>query len=110
LARIRAYRFSGWELNVPLRRLTSPAGEIVSCTNIEFNPLVAFLSTPHQVLTREQLLALSRLHNAEVHDRAIDVQVSRLRKKIETSGQTARTTRTERGAGYVFDVEVAVLG
>jgi DNA-binding response OmpR family regulator len=109
LAKVRAYRFAGWELNVPLRRLTSPTGEIVACTNAEFNLLAAFVSAPHRVLTREQLLALSRLHDAEVHDRTIDVQVWRLRKKIETPGQTATMIRTERGVGYVFDAEVAAL-
>ena len=83
LARIRAYRFAGWELNVRLRRLKSPQGEIVPTTNSEFNLLVAFLAAPERVLSREQLLELSRLHNDEVYDRSVDVQVGRLRKKIE---------------------------
>jgi DNA-binding response OmpR family regulator len=63
LARIRAYRFAGWELNVRLRRLTSPKGETVPITNSEFNLLVAFLAAPQRVLSREQLLDSSRLHN-----------------------------------------------
>src|SRR6476661_3223687 len=86
LARIRAYRFAGWELNVRLRRLKSPRGEIVTTTNSEFNLLVAFLAAPRRVLSREQLLELSRLHNDEVYDRSVDVQVGRLRKKIEPKG------------------------
>jgi len=73
-------------------------------------PAGAFVSAPHRVLTREQLLALSRLHDAEVHDRTIDVQVWRLRKKIETPGQTATMIRTERGVGYVFDARSLPFG
>lgn len=109
LARIRAYRFNGWELNVRLRRLKSPQGESVMLTNAEFNLLAAFLAAPQRVLTREQLLNLSRLHNDEVYDRAIDVQVGRLRRKIEAAGVTERVIRTERGAGYVFSSVVEVV-
>ena len=106
LARTRAYRFAGWELNVRLRRLKSPQGEIVPTTNSEFNLLVAFLAAPQRVLSREQLLGLSRLHNDEVYDRSVDAQVGRLRKKIEPMGGRARLIRTERGAGYVFTATV----
>ena len=109
LARIRAYRFAGWELNVRLRRLKSPQGEIVSTTNSEFNLLVAFLAAPQRVLSREQLLELSRLHNDEVFDRSVDVQVGRLRKKIEGTGDRAQLIRTERGAGYVFTAAVETV-
>jgi len=108
LARIRAYRFAGWELNVRLRRLKSPRGETVTITNSEFNLLVAFLAAPRRVLSREQLLELSRLHNDEVYDRSVDVQVGRLRKKIEPRG-AAQLIRTERGAGYVFAADVEVV-
>src|SRR5687768_12314284 len=85
LSKIRAYRFAGWELNVRLRKLTSPHGETVPITNSEFNLLVAFLAAPQRILSRERLLDLSRLHNDEVYDRAIDVQVGRLRRKIEST-------------------------
>jgi two-component system, OmpR family, response regulator len=108
LAKIRGYRFAGWELNVRLRRLKSPAAETVALTNSEFNLLVAFLAAPHRVLSREQLLDLSRLHNDEVYDRSIDVQVGRLRKKIEPKG-TPRLISTERGAGYAFTADVEVV-
>jgi DNA-binding response OmpR family regulator len=106
LAKIRGYRFAGWELNVRLRRLKTPEGETVGLTNSEFNLLVAFLAAPHRVLSREQLLDLSRLHNDEVYDRSIDVQVGRLRKKIEPVGTRTHLIRTERGAGYIFDADV----
>jgi two-component system, OmpR family, response regulator len=109
LARIRAYRFAGWELNVRLRRLKSPQGETVSITNSEFNLLVAFLASPQRVLSREQLLELSRLHNDEVYDRSVDVQVGRLRKKIEGKGDGSELIHTERGAGYVFTAPVDIV-
>jgi len=109
LARIRAYRFAGWELSVRLRRLTAPKGETVPLTNSEFNLLVAFLAAPQRVLSREQLLDLSRLHNDEVYDRSIDVQVGRLRKKLEAGAAQMELIRTERGAGYVFTAPVETV-
>jgi len=109
LQKVRAYRFAGWELNVRLRRLTSPGGGNVPLTNTEFNLLAAFLAAPQRVLSRDQLLRFSRLHNDEVYDRSIDVQVGRLRKKIEPPGAKAELIRTERGAGYVFIAAVEVV-
>src|SRR4029434_7571924 len=109
LARIRAYRFAGWELNVRLRRVKSAQGEIEPISNSEFNLPRAFLAAPQRVLSREQLLELSRLHNDEVYDRSVDVQVGRLRKKIEDKGGGAKLIRTERGAGYVFTAAVETL-
>ena len=107
LQKIRAYRFAGWELNVRLRRLTSPGTDLVALTNTEFNLLAAFLAAPQRVLSRDQLLGLSRLHNDEVYDRSIDTQVGRLRKKIELDGKML--IRTERGVGYVFTALVEVV-
>jgi two-component system, OmpR family, response regulator len=109
IARVRIYRFGEWELNIGLRRLKANGGASVTLTNGEFSLLTALLSSPHRVLTREQLLDLSRLHNAEVYDRSIDVQILRLRRKIEPD--TARPTyiKTERGAGYVFDAPVQAI-
>jgi len=108
LARIRAYRFAGWELNVRLRRLTSPQGETIAITNSEFNLLVVFLAAPQRVLSREHLLNASRLHNDEVFDRSIDVQVGRLRKKIHARDAQA-LIRTERGVGYAFAATVETV-
>jgi two-component system OmpR family response regulator len=106
----RAWRFSGWELNLRSRRLTDPNGQRVELTNGEFNLLVAFCSAPFQVLDREQLLDLSRLHGAdEVYDRSVDVQILRLRRKIEVDPARPQFIKTERGAGYVFNVPVKVL-
>lgn len=81
----RAYRFEGWDLNLLARRLTAPDGQRVELSNGEFNLLLALCEAPQRVLSRDQLLELSRLHGAEVYD------------------------RTERGAGYLFDARVDVL-
>jgi DNA-binding response OmpR family regulator len=72
----------------------------------QFNLLAAFLASPQHVLSRDQLLGLSRLHNGEVYDRSIDVQIARLRRKLEPKGSEAELIRTERGAGYVFTATV----
>lgn len=103
----RAFRFSGWELNLRTRRLISPAGSAVELSNGEFSLLTALCSAPRRVLSRDQLLSLSRLHEAEVYDRTIDVQILRLRRKIEADPSHPVLIVTERGAGYqlVSDVE-----
>jgi two-component system OmpR family response regulator len=104
----RLYRFAGWELSLRIRRLTSPAGEIVPLTSGELAVLTAFLQSPEQVLSREQLLAASRVHDNDVFDRSIDVQVLRLRRKIEVDPAAPELIKTERGAGYYFSVPVEV--
>ncbi len=109
IAKVRAYRFGTWELNIGLRRLRAADGTSVELTNGEFSLLTAFLSSPQRVLTRDQLLELSRLHNAEVYDRSIDVQILRLRRKIEPDPANPRFIRTERGAGYVFQATVEAI-
>jgi two-component system OmpR family response regulator len=105
----RALRFAGWELNLRTRRLTAPDGARLELSNHEFSLLVAFCSAPQRVLSRDQLLNLSRLHNAEVYDRTIDVQVLRLRRKIEADPFHPAFIVTERGAGYRFDAAVQTL-
>jgi two-component system, OmpR family, response regulator len=106
--RIR-YRFAGWELNVRTRTLTSPTGDAVALTAGEFNLLAAFLRSPQQVLSREQLLAASRVHDEEVFDRSVDIQILRLRRKLETNPSEPQLIRTERGAGYIFAAAVEIL-
>jgi len=105
----RAYRFAGWELNLRTRRLTAPGGEVLELSNGEFSLLAAFCGAPQRVLSRDQLLSLSRLHEAEVYDRTIDVQILRLRRKIEAEPAKPRFIVTQRGAGYVFDVPVETV-
>jgi two-component system, OmpR family, response regulator len=75
----------------------------------EFNLLTAFLQAPQQVLSREQLLAASRVHDEEVLDRSVDIQILRLRRKLESNPSEPRLIRTERGAGYVFAAPVEIL-
>jgi two-component system OmpR family response regulator len=106
---VRAYRFAGWELNARLRRLTAADGTRVPLTNGEFSLLCAFLGAPQRVLTREQLLEMSRLHSLEVYDRSIDVTILRLRRKIERDPRNPALIRTERGAGYVFTAAVSLM-
>ena len=106
---VRAYRFDGWELNLGTRRLTSPAGERVALTNGEFRLLVVLLGAPQRILTRDQLLDLSRLHNDEVYNRSIDVQIMRLRRKLEKDVRRPRYILTERRAGYTFGVPVETI-
>ena len=105
----RAYRFDGWELNLRVRRLTAPDGRRVELSNGEFNLLQALCAAPQRILTRDQLLDLTRLHGAEVYDRTIDVQILRLRRKIEADPSAPRLIVTERGAGYVFSAPVETL-
>jgi DNA-binding response OmpR family regulator len=107
--RCRAYRFAGWELNALSRRLTDPQGRRVVLTNSEFNLLLAFCEAPQRVLSRDQLIEHSRLHDDEIYDRSIDVQIHRLRRKIGGDDESQQLIRTERGAGYIFATTVEVL-
>jgi two-component system, OmpR family, response regulator len=105
----RAYRFEGWELNLRTRRLTGPDQQRIDLTNGEFSLLQAFCAAPQRVLTRDQLLDLSRLNSAEVFDRSIDVQILRLRRKIERDPAQPEYIKTQRGAGYIFNAPVQVV-
>jgi two-component system OmpR family response regulator len=106
---VRIFRFAGWQLTVALRRMTSPHGEQIPLSNAEFNLLVAFLGAPNRILSRSELLTLSRLHDDEVYDRSIDVQVARLRRKFDLQDAAPTMIRTERGVGYVFNATVEVI-
>jgi DNA-binding response OmpR family regulator len=103
----KTYTFDGWKLNVKKRELIH-GDAMVKLTAGEFNLLVAFLNKPRQVLTREQLLSASRVHDEEIFDRSIDVLILRLRRKLEADASNPRMIRTERGVGYMFDADVAV--
>jgi DNA-binding response OmpR family regulator len=94
-------RFGGWLLDRRLRRLTDPRGAPVALTKGEFALLTAFLEAPQRPLSREQLLQATRMHE-DIFDRTIDVQVLRLRRKLEIDPSAPRLIRTERGIGYVF--------
>jgi two-component system OmpR family response regulator len=106
---VRAYHFAGWTLNLPLHALNSPAGERIPISNGEFGLLVALLGHPHRTLSRDQLLELSRLRSSEVYDRSIDVQILRLRRKIESNPARPELIKTERGLGYRFCASVTTI-
>ncbi|MPY89943.1 MAG: hypothetical protein GEU99_18725 [Luteitalea sp.] len=78
-------------------------------TKSEFGLLTAFLRAPQRVLSREQLLAATRLHDEDVYDRSVDVQILRLRRKLEANPSEPELIRTERGVGYILTVPVDVL-
>jgi two-component system OmpR family response regulator len=101
----RAYEFAGYRLDVVRRQLRGPSGVVVMLTAGEFALLRAFLDRPGRILTREQLLDYARGSETEVFDRAIDVQISRLRRKLVASSGEALIT-TLRGAGYMMDERV----
>ena len=101
------FRFEGWTFDQRRRRLTSPMGEAVTLTKSDFALLSAFALKPRQILSRERLLQATHVYE-HVFDRSIDVQILRLRRKIEDNPRTPRLIRTERGIGYIFDTDVEV--
>ncbi|HEX4152211.1 MAG TPA: response regulator [Steroidobacteraceae bacterium] len=106
---VRAFRFGDFELNLRTRRLKRGNGADIVLTNGEFNLLAALLAAPEQILTRDQLLEASRVYDNEVYDRAVDIQILRLRRKIERDPSEPEFIVTERGAGYIFSAPVEVL-
>jgi DNA-binding response OmpR family regulator len=102
------YRFGCWTLDRRLRRLATMRGDNIVLTKGEYALLVAFLDSPRRPLTREFLLRATRVRE-DIFDRSIDVQVLRLRRKLETDANAPRVIRAERGVGYVFDVPVEKL-
>src|SRR5262245_42879597 len=99
------FRFCGWQLYCKTRRLTDPAGAPVPLTKGEYALLLAFLEAPQRPLSREHLLQATRVHE-DVFDRSIDVQILRLRRRLEREPSAPRIIRTERGVGYVLAVPV----
>jgi two-component system OmpR family response regulator len=98
----RVLKFAGWKLDLGRRRLESPDGLLVGLTSGEFDMLVAFVEHPQRVLSRDQLLDLTRGRDSSPFDRSVDVQVSRLRRKIEPDPKAPSMIVTVRGDGYEF--------
>jgi two-component system, OmpR family, response regulator len=102
------YRFSGWKFDLKTRELTSPKNMLIPLSAGEYDLLVAFVTHPQRVLSRDQLLDLARGREAQPFDRSIDVQVSRLRRKIETDPSSAVLIKTVRSGGYMFTPDVVI--
>ena len=100
-----ALLFAGWRLDLMRRELTRPDQQVVPLSAGEFALLRAFAERPGRVMTRDQLLERARGTDADIFDRAMDVQISRLRKKLD-DGSGLEMIQTLRGEGYMFDVKV----
>ncbi|MBD0272889.1 MAG: response regulator [Acetobacteraceae bacterium] len=102
----KAIRFSGWVLEPARRRLLNPDGAEVPLTGGEYDLLQVLVERPNRVLTRDMLMDLLRGRQAGPFDRAIDVAVSRLRRKLEDDGRNPSLIKTVRGGGYVLAADV----
>jgi two-component system OmpR family response regulator len=101
-----SYRFAGWMLDVATRNLAAPDRVVVPLSGTEFRLLRIFLDHPNRVLTRDQLIDLMLSRDAAPFDRAIDVQVSRLRHRLRDDAREPAIIKTVRGQGYVFAAHV----
>ena len=101
--------FAGWQLTPARRELINPDGVLVSLTGGEFDLLLALARNPGQVLSRDKLLDLTKGRSAAPFDRSVDIQLSRLRRKIETDAKHPLLIKTVRGGGYLFTPEVSQL-
>lgn len=100
-------QFDNWRLDIGSRKLFSPAGALIDMSTGEFDLLAALAEHPHQTLTREQLLDITKHRSENPFERSIDMQISRLRKKIEKDPNNPDYIKTVRGRGYVFASNVS---
>lgn len=100
------FEFEGWQLDPLKRRLIDPEGAIVTISSVEFRLLKAFLENPRQVLDRDRLLDMVQGREAHLFDRAVDNQVSRLRRKIEADSRNPEIIQTVWGGGYMLAADV----
>ena len=100
------FQFEGWRLDPLKRRLTDPEGAVVAISSAEFRLLMAFLENPRRVLDRDRLLDMVQGREAHLFDRAVDNQVSRLRRKIEVDSRNPHLIQTVWGGGYMLEAEV----
>lgn len=105
----RGFGFQGWTLDTMRRELTAPGGASVDLSGAEYDLLLAFLEHPQRVLSRDQILELSRNRMGDTFDRAVDVLISRLRRKIDDEHGGQPLIKTIRGAGYMFATDVVRL-
>jgi two-component system OmpR family response regulator len=102
----KTYQFQGFVVDTVRRQLRAPNGTTILLTAGEFSLLSVFLENPQRILSRDQLLEQARGSQTDVFDRAVDVQISRLRRKLHASTE-GEIIRTYRGAGYLFDAKVS---
>lgn len=98
--------FDGWKCDLMSRRLNAPDGSEVALTSGEFDLLRALIENPNRVLDRDQLLEHTHRDNTPAFDRSVDVQIGRIRKKIEENPQKPQFIKTIRNAGYMFAAQV----
>jgi len=98
--------FDGWLLDPLKRRLINPEGAVVAISSAEFRLLTAFLDHPRQVLDRDRLLDMVQGREAHLFDRAVDNQISRLRRKIEADSRNPQLIQTVWGGGYMLAADV----
>ncbi|QZD86793.1 response regulator [Qipengyuania psychrotolerans] len=101
------YSFEGWQLDPLKRRLTDPEGALVPISTAEFRMLRAFCDHPRQVMDRDRLLDMVQGREAQLFDRAVDNQISRLRRKIEQDSRNPQLIQTVRGGGYRLSADVS---
>jgi two-component system OmpR family response regulator len=106
VATVNLYHFAQWSIDINKRELTDKAAVIVILSSAEFDLLRVFIDHPQRVLSRDQLLDLSKGRDGGVYDRAIDTLISRLRKKLEVDAKHPELIKTIWGGGYQFTCEV----
>jgi two-component system OmpR family response regulator len=106
---VKGFRFAGWTLDIATRNLTSPKGVVIALSGTEFRLLRTLVSHPNRVLTREQLIDLMLSRDVAPFDRAIDVQVSRLRQRLGEDAKEPVLIKTVRSQGYVLAAQVEEL-
>jgi two-component system OmpR family response regulator len=104
----RNIAFAGWRLDTVARHLVSADGVVTSLSGAEYQLLRVFLSHPNRVLSRDQLMVLTKGHEADPEDRSIDIQVSRLRQRLRDDAGDPQIIKTVRGEGYVLAVTIQV--
>ncbi len=105
----RRFAFDGWRLDLASRALTDADGQAVELTAGEFDLLAAFVKRPQQILSRDDIMDVLKGRQADVFDRSIDIQVSRLRRKLGDHPREPRLIRTVRNAGYLFTADVQAV-
>ena len=107
-ATVRYYRFDGFTLDLVERKVVDAQGQLVALTGLDFQLLKYFVEHPGAILDRDVLCEQTRGRESGPLDRSLDVQISRLRLRLNDDGKQPRLIKTVRGAGYVFSADVSV--